>query len=277
MKNKIQLALLFLIICVSCSGCNGTITRDIRHAGFSVSSTFECSSFYPKDKEDIYYEKILYMTDSRLINTEGKIYEISLSQKYANNQNCKVADTQIRVKAILNNSIVKGMDNKYYYLTGDNNHQSYSEIPETDNSYKTYDLLLKDDDILKVMQVDSSKGIFYVLKKDGNIYSYEITKADYHSDPVVTTISIVCDRAEYGSSIIDFNYAGDSLNTFIKTEDKMIRMRVTNQKECGKFADIECKYSLQEDPIFITYQDAIISYNGSILITNYKQMFTVNS
>lgn len=279
MKNKIQLVLLLLIVCLSCSGCNGTITRDIRHAGFTVSSKFECHNFYPKDKEDIYYEKILYMTDTRLINTEGKIYELSLSQKYANGENCKEAETEIRVKAILNNSIIKGMDNKYYYLIGQNDVISYSEIPTTDNNYVMYDLLLKEDDIVKVLPANSgsNSSTYYVLKKDGNIYSYEITKENYNTPPIVSAISIAYDKSKYGSNIIDFNYAGENLSTYIKTEDKVYRMRVTNQEQCGKFADVKCIYDLREDPIFVTYQDSIIAYNGSLLITNYKQGFTVNS
>ena len=53
MNNKLRFSLLVLIVGVVCCGCNGNITRDIRHAGFSMGGIFECSPFYPKDKEDI--------------------------------------------------------------------------------------------------------------------------------------------------------------------------------------------------------------------------------
>lgn len=276
MNKKIRLLTLLFFV-VLCSGCNGNITRDIRHAGFTMNGTFTCSPFFPKDKEDVSYEKILYMTDSRIINTNGKIYEISMGQPYASNENCKEADTSIKVKAILDNNIVKGIDNKYYYLVGQNNVPSYMEVPETDNSYVIYDLLLKEEDILKVVTADSSSGIYYVLKTDGCVYSYEIRKADYNSPPVITTMTVIYDRNMYSSDVIDFNYAGNSLNTFIKTKNRVFRMRVTNAKECGKYADVACQFSLQEDPIFVEKKDYIIAFNGTTLITNYKQVFTVAS
>ena len=81
----------------------------------------------------------------------------------------------------------------------------------------------------------------------------------------------------YSSDIIDFNYAGNNLNTFIKTKNRIFRMRVTNAKECGKYADVACQFSLQEDPIFVEKKDYIIAFNGTTLITNYKQVFTVAS
>ncbi len=275
--KKLKFCLLLLIVGICCCGCNGNTTRDIRHAGFTMGGTFTCSNFFPKDKEDVDFEKIRYMTDSRIINTEGKIYELSLSQKYANGENCKEADTQIRVKAIYDNSIIKGTDNKYYYLLEQNSVASYTEVPTSDNSYSMYDLLLKEEDVVKVMTADSSSGIYYVLKIDGNVYSYEVTKADYQAQPVITTVSTVYDKLTYGSNIVDFNYAGQSLNTFVKTEDKVYRMRITNSEECGKYADISCQFSMQEDPIFVDKKDSIISYNGSTLITDYKQVFTVAS
>ncbi len=274
--KKIRFIILLVMIGICC-GCNGNTTRDIRHAGFAMGGTFQCSNFFPKDKEDVDFEKIRYMTDSRIINTDGKIYELSLSQTFANGENCKDADTEIKVKAILDNTIIKGMDNKYYYLVGKNDVPSYAEIPNTDNSYAIYDLVLKEEDVVKVVTADSSAGIYYVLKRDGNVYSYEITRASTQAPPAVTTVSTVYDKMTYGSDIIDFNYAGQSLNTYVKTDDKVYRMRITNSEECGKYADVACQFSMQEDPIFVEKKDSIISYNGSVLITNYKQVFTVAS
>lgn len=276
-KINIKYIILFLVVGACCCGCNGNITRDIRHGGFSIAGTFECSMFYPKNKEDVNYEKIRFMTDSHVINTDGKIYELSLSQKFANNENCKEANTSILVKAIMDGSIIKGIDNKYYYLVGKNDVVSYSEVPNTDNSYYIYDLLLKDDDIVKVITADSSLGIYFILKTDGNVYSYQITKADYNSPPVVSTVSVVYDKLAYDSNIIDFNYAGNSLITFIKTENKVYRMRITNAGECGKYADVSCKFSMEEDPLFVDKKDHIISYNGKVLITDYKQVFNIAS
>lgn len=275
-KNAIKI-MIVLFIAVVCTGCNGKMTRTIRHAGFDISSKFNCSGFFPEDKEDISYNRIRYFTGTHMIDVDGKIYELSLDKTYQNKENCREANTSIIVKAILDDKIIKGMDDKYYYLVGQNDVSSYSEVPTTDNSYELYNLLLKDVDTIKVITADSSAGIYYILKTDGNVYSYTITKKDYNSPSVVTAVSTVYNRNDYDSKIVDFNYAGNSLSTFIKTEAKVYRMRITNNDECSKYADIECKYKIEEDTMFQEYQDRIITYNGNILITDYNQMFTVKS
>ena len=275
-NDIIKIFRIMIITLITCTACNGNVTRDIRHAGFTVGGTFVCDNFYPKDKDDTSYDKIRYFTGNHLIDEQGKIYELSLGQLFANNQNCKAADTSITVKAILDDKIIKGTDNKYYYLQAQNNVASYSEVTSADNSYAIYDLLLKDDDVVKVVTADNSSGLYYILKLDGNVYANVISTQDRNSPPLVISTKIVYGQDEYGSPITDFQYAGESLNTFIKTEDKVYRMRVTNQDKCGKYADVKCEYKIEEDSIFEKYKERIISYNGSILITDYKQMFNVS-
>jgi len=277
MKKKIKIMILLMVVLVGCTACNGTITREIRHAGFSIGDTFECKNFFPENKDDTSYEKIKYFTSSRLINTEGKIYELSIGQTFANDQNCKPAETNLVVKAILDDRIVKGTDNKYYYLTGQNNVAAYTLVPEADNSYQIYDLLLKEESVIKVVTADSSKGLYYVLKDDGNVYGYTISRAERNAPPAVTSSTVVFSKNDYGSKIVDFNYAGDSLNTFVKTEEKVFRMMITNNEKCSKYADVACEYEIKEDPVLVTYKDNIIAYNGSTIITDYQQMFNVGS
>ena len=277
MKKKIKIMILFTVVLFSCTACSGTITREIRHAGFTIGDTFECKNFFPENKEDTSYEKIKHFTGSHLINTEGKIYELSIGQTFANDQNCKPAETNVVVKAILDDKIVKGTDNKYYYLSGQNNVAAYTLVPETDNSYQIYDLLLKEESVIKVVTADSSTGLYYVLKDDGNIYGYVISRTQRDAPPAVTSTTVAFNKNDYGSKIVDFNYAGDSLTTFVKTDEKVFRMMITNNEKCSKYADVACKYEMKEDPIFVTYKDNIISYNGSTIITDYKQMFNIGS
>jgi hypothetical protein len=276
MKKYFKVIVLVFIVFM-CTACNGKITREIRHAGFDLGNKFACDGFFPVEKEDTSFNRIRYFTANHLIDQDGKIYELSLGQTYQDKQNCREADTTIIVKAIFDDKIVKGMDDKYYYLVGQNDVSSYSDIPTTDNSYEIYNLLLKDVDIIKVITANSSTGEYYVLKTDGNVYSYTITKKDYNSPPTVTAISTIYDKNSYDSKIVDFNYAGDSLNTFIKTENKVYRMFMTNASECTKYADIECKYQMNEDPLFEEYGERILMYNGSSLLTDFKQLFTVSN
>lgn len=276
MKKRICLFSLLFIIVFLCSACDGNVTRDIRHDGFSVSNKkFICDDFYPENKNDIYYRKIKYMTTNNIIDDRGHIYEVSLEQVYSNKQNCKKADTDIVVKAIYDNKIIKATDNKYYYLEGANGVSNYSLIPETDNSYELYNILLKDNDIVKGITADSSKGVYYLLKSDGSVYSYTINRVDYNSPLRIVSRTIKYDETDYDSKIIDFNYEGDSTSTYIKTENSVYRMKITNE-ECKKYADVSCVYSMEKDELFDKYKDRIIVFNGKILITDYKQEFTIN-
>ena len=59
-----------------------------------------------------------------------------------NKENCKEADTKIREQANIDFNVIKGEDNKYYYLLAQNNVAAYTLIPETDNSYVLYDFIL---------------------------------------------------------------------------------------------------------------------------------------
>lgn len=271
MKNKLIKISLIIILVVLCTACDGNVTRDIRHAGFTIGNKFVCKDFI-SDKKGI-NGKVKYMTNSHIIDEDGKIYEISLAQKYANEQNCKEANTRLKVKAIFDDKIVKGADDKYYYLVGENDVESYSEVPNTDNSYEIYDMLLQDKNVVKVVTANSSTGLYYLLKNDGNVYANTIVKENNNYE--IQGIKIVYDKSKYGSKIIDFNYAGNSLNTYIKTEDKIFRMRISNYKKCSKYADIICKYSIVDDKTLNKYKDRIIIYNGSSLITDYNQVFNV--
>lgn len=276
MKKKIVLVSLLFIIVLLCSGCNGSVTRELRHSGFSVSNNkFICDAFYPENDKDVLYKKVRYITDKNIIDKDGYIYEISLGQVYENKQNCKRANTDIVVKAIYDNKIVKANDNKYYYLNGSNNVDNYSLVPETDNSYELYDLLLKDTGVVKVITADGSKGIYYILKDDGSIYSYTITKSDYNSPLKIVSRSIIYDDI-IASKILDFNYAGESSQTYMKTEDGIYRMKAINYDKCSKYADVNCIYEITKDEVLTKYEDRIIAYNGNTLITDYKQVFTVN-
>ena len=272
MKKRVVLFSLLFIMVFLCSACNGTVTRDLRHSGFSVGSKFICDGFYPGG--DSLYKRVIYLTDNKIIDNNGSIYEVSLGQLYENKQNCKKAKTDIVVKAIFDNKIVKGNDNKYYYLDGSNNVESYSLVLETDNSYELYNMLLKDDDVVKVITADGSKGVYYILKSDGNVYSYTINKDGYNSPLKVTSKSVVYDENNFVSKIIDFNYAGNSTNTYIKTEDSIYRMKAINYDKCSKYADVSCIYKMEKDEVLTKYKDKIIAYNGRIVITDYKQVFT---
>ena len=277
MKKKfcfLSLLILFLVV-----GCNGSITREIRHGGYSIAGDFACNEFMPASDEDVYYTKMKYYTGSHIVTEKGKLYEVSLDKKFSNDSNCRVVEKDITVEGILDNKIVRSEDGKFYTLVSDNNMAAYAEITNTNQNYKLFKLLLSDETNIKIVTVDSSGGKYYVLKNDGNVYSYIVEKIGNGQNPdyKVSSSSVVFNKSDYGGIIVDFNFAGDSLNTFVRTNDKLYRMRVKNIDECGKYADIPCQYEMKEDTTYETYKDKIIVFNGSTLITTYGKMFSVES
>lgn len=268
----------FFIVVVGvfmCSACNGTVTREIRHSGFSLSNTtFICDSLTPKDDSDTSYKKLKYLGNTFAITEDGSVYELSLGQKYSNNQNCKKADFSLEVVSMLDNKVLKASDGNLYYASGQAGVAAYSLVTVNDNSYSIYQLLLGDGTNLKAITVDSGAGIYYVLKNDGNVYQYTITRPNIQADYQISSTNIVYDSKKYGN-IIDFNYSSGAMSSiFLRTDSKFYRMKATNREECSKYADVSCKYEMAQDEALGTYYDKILGYNGSLLITTYGKEFT---
>ncbi len=277
MKKKfcfLSLIILFLVV-----GCNGDITRELRHGGFSIGGDFKCSEFMPASDEDVYYTKIKYYTGSHLITEKGKLYEVSLERKFSNDSNCRVVDKDITVEGIFDNRIVRSNDGKLYTIISDRELAAYSEVGEAYQNYKLYKLLLGDPTNKKVVSVNSSTGEYLILKNDGNVYEYIVTRESNGQNPNYKVLGskIIYNKNDYNGNIIDFGYAGDNLGTFILNDTKLYRMRIKNNEDCSKYADVACQYEMQEDPVYETYKDKIIVYNGATLITTYGKMFSVAS
>ena len=51
MKNKLLKLLMIIVLVTICTACNGSVTREIRHAGFSIGNKFICDKFYPQDTD----------------------------------------------------------------------------------------------------------------------------------------------------------------------------------------------------------------------------------
>ena len=267
-----------IALCLFLSGCDGSVTRAIRHAGFSIDGEFKCDVVMPKDKNDTSVSKIRYMTNAYMILEDGTLYELSLGQPYASKQNCRKANTDKKVVSIFDDKYFKSNDDKYYYLSTNGDTPLFSEVPNTDNTYPLIDLIMKDATNIKVVTGNSSTGEYYALKNSGDVYKYTIVRDQRTRVETITSTVKAFDKSDYGQSkIIDFNYAGDSLNTFVKTENDIYRMKISNYEKCSKFADIVCRYKMQKDNLFDEYGDRIVFFNGSYLITDYGKKFSVVS
>lgn len=275
LKSKFKFVLIVLILCFICTGCKGNTTRGIRHAGFTLSSTeFTCNLLLPSDKSSV-YDKLKYVNSTKAITSDGKIYELSLGQKFSNEQNCMEADFNKRVVAILDSNIIKADDNNFYYLSSENNVEAYTMVTVNDKSYNIYEILFNDSDVIRIVTVDGNAGIYYALKNDGNIYKLIITRSSSQEPYALTSSEIVYSKGRYGK-IVDFNYDINNATTFIRTDDAIYRMLKTNEKECSKYADIECKYEMSEDTQLFKYNNYILGFNGQLLISSYGKVFNVS-
>ena len=274
-----KLILLFGIVLgtLLLTGCDGNVTRDIRHAGFGLSQEyFVCTTLMPADEETPAQENILFSNGSFAITESGRLYELSLSQPYSNNENCRKISFSIDIIAYMDSTILKGIDNKFYYAPGANNNSPLSEVPQTEDEYQIYNIVLGNANVKKAVTVNSSQGIYYVLESDGTVYQYTVTKQNNDSPYQLQAKTPIYSSSEYGN-IIDFNYAGDSGTTYVKTEDTIYRMRATNEEECTKYADVPCNYKMQKDETLTKYykeEPKILYYGPSILITTYGKEFT---
>lgn len=276
MKNKIVLVVSFLIVSFFCTGCMGNVTRGIRHAGFNLSeSEFTCNLLLSGKKNEKAYTKLKYVSSTKAITADGKVYEISLGQKFSNEQNCMATDKFTKkVVAIMDDSIIKADDGNFYYLNANGNTDAYSQVTVNDNAYGVYSVLFSDENVVKIVTVDGNSGIYYVLKNDGNIYKIIVTRASSEMPYILASSEIVYSKGRYGK-IIDFNYVGANAGTYIWSEDSIYRMKKANSDECGKYADVKCEYVMEEDIELIKYMDYVFGFNGQLLISSYGKVFNV--
>lgn len=276
MKRKIKVGMLILVIAGMCCGCGvlyASTTRDIRHSGFSLSGAeFECPELFPSSNG---YTTIEFLTSTHAITNDGNVYSLSLSQVYSNEKNCMASTLSTTVVSIFDSKVVKGRDGKLYYLTAVDKSPAYSVVPTSDSDYYLYKLILGDENVVKVVSVDQSSGIYYVLKNDGNVYNYVVSKNG--NNVSLTSTSIVYNKNDYGGSIVDFNYAGKSSTTFIRTNTQIYRMIAQNKEQCTKYVDIECEYRMELDEGLSKHMDKILGYSGSLLITTYGKEFNATS
>ena len=98
--KKIGFILSISVFILILTGCNGTVTKDLRHAGYNLSQTkLTCSDLIPKNEKEEAPKQISYMNGDMAITTDGEIYEMTFDKAYSNDENCRKASTDIIVTA----------------------------------------------------------------------------------------------------------------------------------------------------------------------------------
>ena len=127
----------------------------------------------------------------------------------------------------------------------------------------------------QVKTVDASSGHYYVLKKDGNVYNFVVSKT--HNSAAVVSSPVVYSRSNYDGEIIDFSYAGKTSGTSVRTTSEIFRMIATNKEECSKYVDVACEYEMQLDEGLTEHQNKILGFSGTYLITTYGKQFNAGA
>lgn len=273
--KKIKYIILFILvsICCGCSYFYASTTRNIRHSGFAIASgTFKCDAVFEKKEVN---DKIKFYIGNFMISENGYIYETNLGRVYSNDMNCRKPDFSHKIEAVFDTNVMKDTEGNYYYLSGANNVTPYSKVSELDSNYSLYDILLRDDDVVKASATGTNE--FYVLKEDGNVYLYTVIKNNASNTYIVDKINMIYSSNDFGSKIVDFNYNGNSTATYVRTEKSIFKMQVTNSEECNKYADVACKYEMMEDEKLTLAKDSILAYSGTSLITTYGKIFNVTN
>ncbi len=265
MKRVKLICGLFTIMILT--GCNGTVTKELRHNGFSVSDEeFICDYLI---KDDLVVGEVKYLTNDFAILNNNKIYALSIGQKFSNEKNCKELKS-IKVLSIIDNKIFLGEDNKLYYTP-----TSKSEVIECttkEDDYYLYKALLNDGNV-KIISIDQTNGIYYILSDDGNVYEVTINTETFTE----LNRKLIYDHKNYDGKIVDFNFSYNNLNSqFIKTNTSYYRNQTTNLEECSMYADVLCQYKFSKDTVMTEYEDNILHYNGDLLITTYGKIFNIS-
>ena len=279
--KKVFILISILVISLVLTGCNGDVTRSLRQDGFSVNdSKFKCNLLNLDGKEakdENTSENIKFLVGDYAIGESGNIYQLSYDKLFSNDMNCKKV-AKIPTKAVFDESYILGEDGKYYYLNAQDGDTvvQFSEVPQEDENYQKLSLFFTGD-VKKAVTVNSNINSYYVLKDDGSIYNYVLTKDEQSKTFFVKSDNVQFTSNSYDGKIIDFYYAGDSTTTFFRTPTSIYRNLIGNEEECSKYVDVPCEYEIGVDTTLTENLDRIVIYNGKKLFTDYGRIFTLES
>ena len=279
MKNKFKFLLITLFLILGTSGCAmryAQTTRDIRHAGYSVSDAeINCPTLFPDDQ--VGFEKIRFLTNTYALTTDGKFYVLSLGKEFQNGYNCKRPANleNKRVKTLIDGKVVLCDDNKIYSISGEN---AYTEYSANESDYGLYRILLNENEIIKAVSTGSQNNqySFYALKSDGNVYSIIYTKSNNNTYQK-SSYSKVYSSDNFGGEIVDFNYVGNAPGTYVRTKTEIFRMKAQNLDECSKYADVACKYVMERDNELSAHINRMLGFGGNYILTDYGKQFNATN
>ena len=231
---------------------------------YKENGDFECSAL----------EQIKYGGYNFFITTDNEVYLISTYQKYSDETNCKKIEGA-KVTKIIRGSAADD-DGKLYNIENNELKKSIGSDP-VEKIARDYLLISP----YYGGQGDSGE-YFLGLKEDGKIYKVKY-KSDYNYEKDTYNSKIISEELfkEIENEKILYFEKADSANNdisemfnVIKTDKAYYTMKNINEKECQKYADVNCKYELQKNEELTKEYDNIAFYTTYLIILKNKEMYT---
>jgi len=265
MKKNIFNYLSVLFILIAFTGCASNEVKiendnSNQHQKSTLKEKYEYHSFicdeitgsetYAFDYENLYFN--------------GSVYEVILNGDgiYSNNQHCKKIegisyDTYV-LRMSAQGKIMLINDKNIFYVS---NNKIYN------NNYTQINVIALDKDVVSIWNYDDN--IYYVLKKDGNVYEY-LLKGNINSGyKIVSSEKIIYSSNDYGK--IKYFYYTSSYdknieNIIIYSEKGLYTQVEIITDECTKYKDIQCEKGIVLNEEFQVHRDEILYFDVNMII-----------
>ena len=251
----------FVIIGVVILGMHNT--NDEEYTYVKEIGPFVCDNF----------ENVKNTFNEDFVISNGKLYTITTTLKFSNEQNCKqISDIDI---ARVVDSYFIGTDNNVYTFDNETlNLKTYvtnGRIPE---------YVMSADVVMAYSYGNSNEYKYYVLKTDGKIYDVSFNREYRFTNGTGSYLYNVISEEVYkeyeGELIKSFTVINDEITSLIT--DKSIYERKITNTECTGYADVECIYELHKNELFTESMDNVgyvSTINGITYVTNDNVIYRI--
>lgn len=254
MKKKLSLICLCGIVLLGVCSC-GNKDNDVDNKVPTPIKELKCNAL----------NNVKYSFGDYFLTNDNDLYFLNTVQLYSNNENCLKINNESKIVKRIGEYFLDE-NNKVYFLK---THDSL-EIVNVDGMHKgVYELLLDNNVINAYVNV--------ILKTDGKLYKLKSGLSHYNKIDELTLYKEINDEkilefGNYGSIRIKYEtYSLDISGTYIKTDKAFYISTITN-KECLKYADIECKYDFEKnEELTSKYNDIVIIKKNSYIAKDGKQ------
>lgn len=207
-----------------------------------------------------------YNIGNYFITNDNDLYVLNTHLLYSNDENCKkINDDNVKIlKLMLGDDYYYVMDsnnNIFQFESGSDKMMPYVEHTNHTNMVRHELKTLKDDEV--VIQISQ-----YIIKKDGNLYQYRYRYENGEIEDFILYQSFdhekILEFGYYGNVRVQYEtYSKDITSNYIKTDKAYYTSTISN-KECLKYADVECEFEFIKNEELTNIYDDINIYTGNL-------------